>query len=234
MTKSEQQTQTNRLNSSYRTKQMVILALIAAIAYAVTFVCRLPIIPSIGFVDLEFKSAVILIGGFIFGPMSGFIMTVVVCLLEMITFSSTGIIGCIMNILATACIVVPASFVYKKKSSPLGATVGLAAGVLLMTVAMVLWNYLVTPIYMGVPREAVEALLLPAFVPFNLLKGALNGAAAMLLYKFVLAALEKSNLIPKERNQEKNSISSIIGVVIVSLLVLLTCVLIILAFNGVF
>ncbi len=234
MTKSEQQTQTNRLNSSYRTKQMVILALIAAIAYAVTFVCRLPIIPAIGFVDLEFKSAVILIGGFIFGPMSGFIMTVVVCLLEMITFSSTGVIGCIMNILATACIVVPASFVYKKKSSPLGATVGLAAGVLLMTVAMVLWNYIVTPIYMGVPREAVEALLLPAFVPFNLLKGALNGAAAMLLYKFVLAALEKSNLIPKKENKEKNSIGSIIGVVIVSLMVLLTCVLIILAFNGVF
>ncbi len=44
------------------------------------------------------------------------------------------------------------------------------AGTLLMTLIMVLWNYLITPIYMGYPREAVAKLLLPAFVPFKYVK----------------------------------------------------------------
>ena len=36
---------------------------------------------------------------------------------------------------------------------------------------------------MGYPREAVAELLIPAFLPFNLLKGGLNAAITMLIYK---------------------------------------------------
>ena len=52
-----------------------------------------------------------------------------------------------------------------------------------MVSAMLLWNYLITPLYMGYPREAVAELLLPAFLPFNLLKSGLNSGITFLLYK---------------------------------------------------
>ena len=64
---------------------------------------------------------------------------------------------------------------------------------------MLLWNYWIAPIYMGYPREAVAALLLPAFLPFNLIKGGLNAAITLVLYKPVVTALKRSRLIETER-----------------------------------
>ena len=60
---------------------------------------------------------------------------------------------------------------------------------------MMFWNYLIAPIYMGYPREAVAELLLPAFLPFNLIKGGINAAVTLLLYKPVVTVLRRSNLI---------------------------------------
>ncbi len=220
-------------NNSYQIKKTAILGLITAIAFVVTFVCRLPIIPSVSFLDLEFKSAIILIGGFMFGPLSAFATTVVVCLIEMFTISSTGIIGCVMNILSTVCLICPASFIYKRKKTLSGAIIGLCVGIILMTIAMVLWNYLFTPLYMGVSRETVTNLLLPAFIPFNLIKGALNGSVTLLLYKFVVTALRKANLIPKNENENRKK-SNIFGTILISLFVIATCILAILVFNGIF
>lgn len=220
--------------NSYRLKKMVILGLIAAMAYVSVVFFRLPIIPSVPFLDLEFKSAIILIGAFIFGPLSGLSMTLVVCIIEMLTISDTGLIGCIMNILATVCLVCPAAFVFKKKQTSSGAILGVIIGALLMTFAMILWNYIVSPIYMGVPRNVIVELLIPAFIPFNLLKAGLNGGAALFIYEFAITALQKTNLIPKKDNNDVNTLSSIIGTVILSIFIILTCILIILAFNGVF
>jgi len=45
-------------------------------------------------------------------------------------------------------------------------------------------------------REAVAKLLLPVFLPFNLLKGCLNAGFTCLLYKPVMTALRKSGYQP--------------------------------------
>ncbi len=234
MVTSKQKQVITPMDSSYRVKKMVMLALLSAMAYVIVFVCRIPIIPSASFLDLEFKSAIILIGSFIFGPLSGLIMALVICVLELLTFSSTGAIGCIMNILATVSFVCPAAFVYKLKKSTSGAVVGIVFGSVLMTIAMVLWNYIVSPLYMGVPREVIASMLLPAFVPFNLIKAGLNGGVALFIFKFAIEALQKMNLIPKQVDNNNNKKSSIIGAVAVSSFVIATCVLIILAYQGVF
>ena len=75
---------------SYHLKMLATLGMLSAMAFVITFICRIPIIPSVPFLDLEFKSAVILIGGFIYGPLPAFAVTIVVCFLEMLSFSSTG------------------------------------------------------------------------------------------------------------------------------------------------
>ena len=66
-----------------------------------------------------------------------------------------------MNIISSCTLVCTASYIYKKKRTLSGAVIGLVSGTLIMTLAMLLWNYLITPIYMGYPREAVAELLLP-------------------------------------------------------------------------
>ena len=75
--------------------------------------------------------------------------------------------------------------------------IGLVSGIALMVVVMLAWNYLLTPIYMGYPREAVAAMLLPVFLPFNLVKGGLNAGITLLIYKPVVMTLRKAGLAPK-------------------------------------
>ena len=101
---------------------------------------------------------------------------------------------------------------------------------------MLLWNYLITPIYMGMPRAAVADLLVPVFLPFNLSKYALNAAITMLIYKPVVTALRKAHLIAPSSSTAAAPAgkSRHIGTVLVSLLILVTCVLVFLAMEGVF
>ena len=210
-------------------KKIISLAMLSAIAFAVVTFGRIPIVL---FLSYDPKDVIIAIGGFIFGPLSAFIISAVVSLVEMVTISNTGPIGCVMNIISSCTLVCTASYIYKKKRTLSCAVIGLVSGTLIMTLAMLLWNYLITPIYMGYPREAVAELLLPVFLPFNLVKGGLNTAITLLLYKPVVTALRRAKLIDVsyENHTEKKSK---IGIILVALLLLATCVFFALVLKGV-
>lgn len=207
-----------------KTKKMTTIGMICAVTYVVMLVGRVPIIL---FLSYDPKDIVITIGGFIFGPLVSFFIALIVAVVEMFTVSGTGIIGCIMNVLSSCSFACTAAFVYKKKHNLSGAVIGLLSGCGLMVIVMLLWNYLITPIYMGYPREAVAELLLPAFLPFNLIKGGLNAAFTMLLYKPIVTALRRSHLVEGEAGSGKAKIN--IGMILISLLIIATCVLFVLS-----
>ena len=108
--------------------------------------------------------------------------------MEMFTVSDTGPIGCIMNVLATCAFCCTAAFVYKKFQTR-SAVIGLALGTVCLTVVMLLWNYLITPIYMGMDREEIVvvagvrcypgAAAAPFEVPENLTWNAEAGCAVL-------------------------------------------------------
>ena len=97
---------------------------------------------------------------------------------------------------------------------------------------MVIWNYIITPLYMGVPREQVAGMLIPIFLPFNLIKGGINAALTMLLYKPVVGALRKAKLVESSSGGSgKGKIS--VGFTLFALAVLVTFVLLFLVLTGV-
>ena len=114
-----------------------------------------------------------------------------------------------------------------------GALTGMIAGTLLMTLIMVLWNYLITPIYMGYPREAVAELLLPAFVPFNLLKGGINTGLTLLIYKPLVTTLRKSNLLVFASTDAQKKRKFNFGMTLTAAVILITCIMVILVMQGV-
>lgn len=207
------------------------VAMLCAIAYVVVVIARIPVVL---FLKYEPKDVVITIGGFLFGPLTSFIISAIVSIVEMLTASDTGIIGCVMNILASCSFACIAAWIYKKKHTLSGAVLGLICGIFMMTIVMLLWNYLITPIYMGYPREVVAELLIPAFLPFNLLKGGLNTALTLLIYKPVVQALRKANLVEfsHQANQQIQK-GKKIGLILIALGLLVTCVFFILVMNGV-
>jgi len=220
------------MNMSRKTNKLTVMAMLCALAFVAVAAIRIPLIPIVPFLEYEPKDVIIMTGGFIFGPMSAAVISIIVSFIEMFTISGTGIIGLIMNILSTVAFVCPAAYLYKKHHSMKGAFLGMVAGTLLMTLIMVLWNYLITPIYMGYPREAVAELLLPAFVPFNLLKGGINTALTMLIYKPLVTTLRRSNLINFTDNESNKKRSSGLGVTLTAAVVLATCVMVIMVMQG--
>ena len=177
----------------------VAMAMLTAVAYVVMYLSKM--LPSVnGFLDFDFKDVVICISGFIYGPVPAAIISIVVALIEAVTISHTGPIGLLMNVLATCSFCCTATFIYKKHHTMKGAIVGLALGVAALVIVMLLWNYLITPVYQKVPRDVVVAMLPTVFFPFNLAKGGMNMAATLLLYKPIVTALRKAGLAPPSKS----------------------------------
>lgn len=211
-----------------RTKKLTAIGMLCALAYAAVMVGRIPIVL---FLKYDPKDVVIVIGGLIFGPLVSLSVTVIVSVVQMFTISGTGILGCLMNVISSCSFACMAAFIYKKRHKLSGAVAGLLCGWGCQVAVMMLWNYLIAPIYMGYPREAVVELLLPAFLPFNLIKGGLNAALTLLLYKPVVTALRRSNLLESGNGTGKTRAN--VGVILVAVMVIATCALWILSLNGV-
>lgn len=180
-----------------KTKKMTSMAMLCAIAYVLAVLVHITIVPSAPFLTYDPKDVIVAVGGFIFGPVSAIIMSVVVALLEFFTIGDTGIIGLIMDILSTCSFALTAALIYKKRHTLSGAVIGLVAGSIVMTIVMIIWNYLVTPGYMGVPREEVVKMLVPVFMVFNLVKAALNSTITFFIYKPIITALRKIGFVEK-------------------------------------
>ena len=159
------------------------------------------------FLKYDPKDVIITIGGFIYGPMVSAIISVCVSFVEMFTASDTGIYGLIMNIISTCSFACVASMIYKKKRTINGALLGLIFATIFMSLIMLLWNYYITPLYLNQPREAVIPMLLPTILPFNLIKGSLNAAFTLMLYKPVVNGLRKAKLIPQVNAGNKKVMS---------------------------
>ena len=181
-----------------KVKKLVTLSLLAALAYVVMVLIRIPIVPAADYLKYEPKDVIITISGFMFGPFAAFLMSFVVSFVEMLTVSGTGPIGAIMNLVSTCAFACTASFIYRRIHKFKGVVIGLAVGMIIMIAVMLLWNYFLTPIYTGYPREAVAAMLPTVFLPFNAIKGGINAVITILLYKPVVLALRKAHLAPEQ------------------------------------
>jgi len=197
-----------------KTKRITVLAMFCAIAFILAATIRVPVVL---FLRYDPKDVIIAIAGFTYGPMAAFIVTVVVATIEMFTTSPTGLWGLLMNIIGSASFCCTAAYIYKRNRTIKGAVLGLVAGFVFAVTTMMMWNYIVAPIFMGVPREEVVALLIPAFLPFNLIQYGLNAALTMLLYKHFRRMLQATKLLPsltgnEERESSKKVKLSILGV----------------------
>ena len=213
-------------NRSESLRKMVLIAMLAAIAYLIVAYIRIPVIL---FLKYEPKDVIITIGGFLLGPMASFIISLVVSLVEMVTISETGPVGCLMNLLSTCSFACTATLIYKRRHNLKGAVLGLVAGSVTMIAIMLLWNWLISPLYMGVTRETIAQMLIPMFLPFNALKAGLNSALILFLYKPLTTALRRTRLLPQTEQPRRSTKP---GIYLFAVLLLATCILFMLVLQG--
>lgn len=210
-----------------KTKKLTTMAMLGALAFLSVVLIRIPIVL---FLKYEPKDVIITIGGFMFGPMSAMLFSLVVSFIEMVTISEAGFLGFIMNFLSSASYACVAAYVYSKHKTKKSAIFGLLLGTSVTVSIMLLWNYLITPIYIAVPRSEVIKLLVPAILPFNLIKGGLNMAFVLLLYEPLLTILEKRGY--GYMTFEPNT-KSYVGTILIAVFILITCVLFTFSLKGV-
>ena len=175
---------------------MTLIGLFCAIAYIFTLLGGMIPISVAGFLKYDPKDIIVAIAGFILGPASALVISVISALLELVTgISTTGLYGLLMNIISTASFACLSSFIYKKDKTLRGAIVGLTVATVTTTALMLLWNFFITPFYMQVPREAIVRMLPTAFLPYNLLKYGINSCLALLIYKPLVNAMRKSHIL---------------------------------------
>ena len=178
------------------TKTVVGIAVFAALAFVLSLVIRFPVM----FLTFDVKDAIICTAAFIYGPVSAPIIAVLTALLELITVSSTGLYGFLMNFFSSAALATTASLIYRGNRRTLnGAIVSLLLAVVTMVAVMMAANVLITPYYMtGGSVEAVVKLIPSVLLPFNLAKGLLNAAITLLMYKPIKIAMKRAGLLKKK------------------------------------
>ncbi|MCX6090526.1 MAG: ECF transporter S component [Candidatus Atribacteria bacterium] len=163
----------------------------SGLSVVLSYLIHCPIIPQAPFLIYDPGDIPVLIMGFKFGSGFGLVITAIVAVLFAVMTGQGGPWGILMHFLATGTYVLVAGTIYKSKRNLQGAVLGLIFAPLVMTAVMVAANLLVTPLYLGVTRETVLSMLLPAIIPFNLLKGVISGVITFLLYKKVSRFLEE-------------------------------------------
>lgn len=185
------------------TKKITTVGMLCAMAVVVNLLVRFPLVPSVSFLNYDPKDIIIVIGGFIYGPAICFLMSAITSILE-IMFRGGNLLDVLMNMISTCTFAVMAAYIYKKNHTKKGAIIGLVAGTASCAISMLVWNYVIDPIYFQMPREAVVAML-PAILLFNILKCGMNTGVSIFLYKPIVNVLRRTSLVEKSHGEQSKS-----------------------------
>lgn len=180
-------------NSREKLKKIVATGVFAAFAY----ICCVLFHFRVSFLSFELKDAVMAVGAMSLGPIAGGAMVVIVCLVELVTISSTGVYGLVMNLLSSLTYVCVGSAIYHRHRTMRGAIMGTVVASVATVLVMIGANCVITPAYMHVETAEVIAMIPTLLLPFNVTKTLFNSAVVFLLYKPVTNALVSAGFLPK-------------------------------------
>ena len=175
------------------TRNICYYSIFIALAVITGYFIHFPILPQAPFLLYDPGHVFLLIAAFKFGPQAGILMTLVYAMVFALITGQGGPYGALMNFLSTSAFVLVSSLVYLRRHDRKGAIIGLVLGSITMTVIMIPANLIITPLYLAVNRTIISQLILPAIIPFNLLRGLISSVLTLLIYKKISFLLNKTD-----------------------------------------
>lgn len=184
------------------TKKLTTLGVLAACSIVLVAFIHFPIFGQVSFLEYDPADIPILIGTFLFGPVWGFVLTVLVSVIQGMTVSAhSGVYGIVMHTIATGAFTLVAGTIYKRNKTKKGALIAIACGIVSMVAVMYPANLALTPIYLnamvGLEMEIAKSTvtsLMPFILLFNLVKAGINGVVTYIVYKRIHKLFNKLNL----------------------------------------
>lgn len=170
------------------------MALMCAIASLFSFV-QIPLIPGVSFLTYDPSLMPAMVCGFAFGPGAGIAVGSIAAVIHGLILGEW--VGSLMNIFATAFFVLPAALLYRRMHTLKGAIAGLVISVITATAGAILVNLTIGVWFYYGSADVIIPLILPALLPFNLVKTILNALLTLVVYKAV------SNLITPKKDRVK-------------------------------
>ncbi|MGM0470822.1 MAG: ECF transporter S component [Bacillota bacterium] len=163
------------------TQKLTNVGLLMAVSLVLMVTVAIPLFQP--FLIYEPGDIPLLIITFLYGPMTALGATFVLSIIMALFTGLGGPFGAVMHMLATGVLVGVAGYFYHRSRTLQNGIIGLVLGSLAMTGVMAVANVILDPIFYGIPRQRVINLLLPAIIPFNLVKSAANSVITLLVYK---------------------------------------------------
>lgn len=161
-------------------------ALLAAVAVGLVYLLHFPLIPAAPFLEYDMADVPVLLAALLFGPGWGLGVLAVVSLVQAFLLGGNGWVGALMHFASSGVLVLTVGLIYRaglpKGRRTLRLIVGMVVGTLAMAAAMVPLNLTLTVYFLGSPRQVVLDMLVPAILPFNLLKAAINCVLTAVLF----------------------------------------------------
>ncbi len=180
--------------NKWDTRQLVTMALMCAIASLLSFI-QIPLIPGVTFLTYDPSLMPAMVCGFAFGPGAGIAVGCIAAVIHGLILGEW--VGSLMNIVVTLCFVWPAAALYARNRTYKWGIIGLIIGVVTATAGAIAANLTIGVAFWYGSVDVILPMLLPAVLPFNLLKGAINAVLTLVVYKAI------SNLITPKKSQVK-------------------------------
>ena len=180
-------------------KNMVLVSILGAISgVLMLFKFPLPIAPT--FMKMDFSDSVLIIGGFLTGPVYSLIMIFIKWIVKLIiTSTSTAYAGELSGLILNISFIFPMSYFYSKNKTKKTAIILMIIFSITTSLIAIFTNvYMIFPLY-GLSGNAIVGpfkvlfpfvdsvwqVMLISILPFNLTKIAINSIIALVLYKKV-------------------------------------------------
>ncbi len=178
------------MNTNKKTRMLAIMAIMVALSCILVLLIRIPFPPA-PFLVYDPADVPIYISTFAFGPVAGLFITLTVSYIQAFLLMGDSWYGFVMHIASTGTYVIIAGLIYAHKKTKKNAILALSIGMIATVIAMCVANYFITPAFIGTQKEVVAGMLIPIIIPFNLLKGTINGILTYVLYKRISSLFSK-------------------------------------------
>lgn len=174
-----------------KTHKLSLMAMYAAVSVLAVAFIRIPLIPAAPFLVYDMADIPILMATLTLGGASGGLVLLSVCLIQAFLMGGDGVVGFVMHFVSTGAMVIIFSLIHSKWKNIWGLITAAAISTVAMTLVMIPMNLWLTVVFMGTPRSVVIDMLIPAIIPFNLIKAGLNSFLTVAVYKITAPIIKK-------------------------------------------
>lgn len=174
-----------------KTYKLSLMAMYAAISVLAIAFIRIPLVPAAPFLVYDMADIPILIATLTLGGPAGALVLLTVCLIQAFLMGGDGLVGFVMHFVSTGAMVAIFSLICKKSKKLNRLIIAAVLATLAMTIIMIPMNLWLTVVFMGTPRSVVVSMLVPAIIPFNLIKAGLNSFLTVAVFKLASPIINK-------------------------------------------